>query len=55
MIEDGHWVRHSAYFGIPILDYQLRRIVKGDGTRDVSTYDEYLKFAGATALIGKRQ
>ena len=49
-IEDGHFVRETWFFGKRAADYQLRRIVKADGTHD-KTYDAYLLNADAQSYV----
>ncbi|MCX6108335.1 MAG: hypothetical protein NTZ90_01870 [Proteobacteria bacterium] len=50
LVEDGHWVRESYIFGIRIPDYNLRRVVRPDGTRDPA-YADYLKQAGEFSYL----
>jgi len=47
---DGHWIRQSWVFGIRIPDYNLRRVVRADGTRDPA-YTGYLKSAGVYSYL----
>jgi hypothetical protein len=52
-IQDGLWLRESWVFGVKANTYNLRRIVRADGTRE-EAFAEYLKVALPSTLIARR-
>ncbi len=53
LVGDGHFVRESYLYGKKFHEYDLRRVVRSDGTRE-EAFDAYVKQAPPRTFIAER-